>query len=285
MTGLFEIVPNISEGRDVSLVDACVEAIGRSGARVIHRTSDPAHHRSVITAVGTHREVLDAAVALAAVTTERIDLRAHRGEHPRIGALDVLPFVPRRGAALDDAVALARQAATIIWERYRVPSFFYGAAASTPERRLLADVRRGEFEALAQRMDDPADRPDVGDLPHARAGAIAVGAREFLVAFNVDLAAGDLNLARRIARMLRERTGGLETLRAIGVQRSPSVVQVSFNITDFAATPLYRVVELVRALAAEHGVRVVRSELIGLMPRRALLDTAAYYAGDDLARA
>jgi glutamate formiminotransferase len=281
VAGLFEIVPNVSEGRDASIVDACIDAVSRTGARVIHRTSDPAHHRSVITAVGTDRQVLDAAVALAGVTTERIDLRTHRGEHPRIGALDVLPFVPLRDATLDDAVRLARQAATIIWERYRVPSFFYGAAALVPERKLLANVRRGEFEALTRRMHDRANRPDVGDLPHAAAGAIAVGAREFLVAFNVDLDGGDLELARRIARTLRESTGGLGTLRAIGLQRAPGVVQVSFNITDFAATPLYRVVELVRALAAEHGAAIGRSELIGLIPRRALLETAAYYAGCD----
>ncbi|MGH7685149.1 MAG: glutamate formimidoyltransferase, partial [Vulcanimicrobiaceae bacterium] len=191
---------------------------------------------------------------------------------------------PLRGATLEDAVALARQAATIIWERYRVPSFFYGAAATTPARRLLANVRRGEFEGLTQRMQDPSDRPDVGDLPHAAAGAIAIGARDFLVAFNVDLASDDLDLARAIAKTLRERSGGLGTLRALGVRRGPGVVQVSFNITDFGATPLYRVVELVRALAAEHGAGIVRSELIGLIPRRALLETAAYYAGAERAR-
>jgi glutamate formiminotransferase len=282
VTPLFEIVPNISEGRDAAIVDACVAAVAGSGARVVHRTSDAAHHRSVITAVGTQREVLDAAVALAGVTTERIDLRVHRGEHPRIGALDVLPFVPLRDASLDDAVTLARRAATIIWERYRVPSYFYGAAATVPQRRMLANVRRGEFEALRSRVQNPADSPDVGDLPHASAGAIAVGAREFLVAFNVDLATEDLALAREIAKTLRERTGGLQTLRALGLVRGPDVVQVSFNITDFAATPIYRVVELVRALAAERGVEVARSELIGLVPRQAVRETAAYYAGDDV---
>lgn len=275
---LFEIVPNVSEGRDATVIDACVAAISASRARVLHRTSDLAHHRSVITAVGTHQSVLTAAVNLAAVTTERIDLRAHRGEHPRIGALDVLPFVPLRHARLSDAIALAREAATAIWERHRVPSYLYGEAAMRPERKLLAEVRRGGFEGLPERARSPGGKPDVGDLPHASAGAIAIGARPLLVAFNVDLATGDVGLAREIAKTLRERNGGLRTLRAIGLGRAPGVAQVSFNITDYEAVPIYRVVELVRALAAEHGVDIARCELIGLVPRRAVLDAAAYYA-------
>ena len=273
-------MPNISEGRDASVVDECVAAVRSGGSRVIHRTSDAAHHRSVITAVGTRDQVLGSSIALAGAAVAHIDLRRHRGEHPRMGALDVLPFVPLRDATLEDAVAVAREAAAAIWDRFRVPAYFYGAAASVPQRRLLGDVRRGEFEGLAERARATEGRPDVGDVPHAAAGAIAVGAREFLVAFNVDLAGSDLSLARRIAKTLRESTGGLRTLRAIGLSRSPGVTQVSFNITDFAATPLYRVVELVRALAAEEGIQIARSELIGLIPRRALADAAAYYAGD-----
>ena len=278
---LFEIVPNVSEGRNAAVIDECIAAVAAGGARVIHRTSDSAHHRSVITAVGTREKVLASAINLAGVTTTRIDLRKHRGEHPRIGALDVLPFVPLRHAELADAVALAREAAAAIWERYHVPSFLYGDAALRPQRRLLADVRRGEFEALPGRLRSAGGEPDVGDVPHASAGAIAVGARPFLVAFNVDLATDDVRLAHKIARTLRERDGGLRTLRAIGLARGPGVVQVSFNITDFDAVPVYRVVELVRALAAEHGVGIARSELIGLIPRRAVLDSAAYYAGDE----
>jgi glutamate formiminotransferase len=277
---LFEIVPNVSEGRDARVVDACIAAVESAGARVIHRTSDPAHHRSVITAVGSPEEVLGGSVALAGVAAKHIDLRVHRGEHPRIGALDVLPFVPLRGASLPDAARLARDAGAKIWEMHGIPSYFYGAAASVEHRRLLADVRRGEFEGLAARMRDPDWRPDVGDRPHPRAGAVAIGARDVLIAFNVDLDTGDLELARSIASRLRERSGGLQTLRALGLRREPDVVQVSFNITDFEATPIYRVVELVRALAGERGVRIKRSELIGLVPRRALMETAAYYAGE-----
>ena len=270
---LFEIVPNISEGRDAAIVAACADAIAAAGARVIHTTSDPAHHRSVITATGTRDKVLSAGVALAGVALDRIDLRAHRGEHPRIGALDVLPFVPLRGATLPDAAALAREAGATIWERFRVPSYYYGAAATAEQRRLLPDIRKGYVRGW---------KPDAGDTAHASAGAIAIGARPVLVAFNVDLATGDIALARAIARALRERSGGLQTLRALGLKRAPGVAQVSFIITDFEATPVYRVVELVRTLAAEHGVKILRSELIGLAPRRTFRQTGAYYAHEVL---
>jgi glutamate formiminotransferase len=275
---LFEIVPNISEGRDPSVVDAAVAAMQAEGVRVLHRTSDAVHHRSVITAAGRASQVVAAAVALARVTHERIDLRAHRGAHPRIGALDVLPFVPLGDATLDDAVTLADRAAARIWRELGIPSIFYGAAASAPHRELLADVRRGEFEALGDRVRDPRWTFDYGDEPHPSAGAIAIGARPFLLAFNVELQSSDLGLAQRIAKTLRERGGGLKTLRALGLRLSPEVVQVSFNLTDVDAVPLYRVRELVRLAAERHGVRAGRSELIGLAPRRAIARTARFYA-------
>ena len=277
---LFEIVPNLSEGRDARVIDRAERAASDVGAAVIHRTSDAAHHRSVLTVVGSAKAVLDAAVAIAGVAIDAIDLRTHRGVHPRIGALDVLPFVPLEGATLDEAADLARDAAERIWAAFRVPSFYYGAAASTPERRLLATVRAGEFEGLETRFNDPTMRPDVGDVArHIRAGAIAVGARNILVAFNVDLATGDLALARSIATRLRERTGGLCTLRALGFALADGSVQVSFNVTDHDATPLYRIVELVRRLAAAAGVEIARSELIGCLPRRAVESAARYYLG------
>jgi len=273
----FEIVPNISEGRDTAIMDACVAAVEAAGARPIHRTSDGVHHRSVITAVGDAAAVVAAAIALAGTAQQHIDLRVHRGEHPRMGALDVLPFVPLAGATLEDAATLARQAGRAIWERWQIPSILYGAAASAPHRSNLADVRRGGFEGLAERFALVGCEPDFGDVAHASAGAIAIGARPVLVAFNVELATGDLGVARTIARMLRETGGGLRTLKALPIALSPTRVQVSFNITDFRATPLYRVTELVRSLAREHGIAVVRSELIGLAPRLAIDDTAAYY--------
>jgi glutamate formiminotransferase len=274
---LFEIVPNISEGRHAGTVDAAIAAMEDAGARVIHHTSDAVHHRSVITAAGSASQVVAAAVALARVTLERIDLRHHRGEHPRIGALDVLPFVPLGDATLDDAVTLAHRAAARIWRELGIPALLYGAAASAPHRANLAEVRRGEFEGLAQRSRDPRWAFDYGAQPHPSAGAIAVGARPFLLAFNVDLNSADLALARSIARSLRERDGGLGTLKALGIRLAADVVQVSFNLTDVDAIPLYRVRELVRLAAERHGVSVRRSELIGLAPRRTIVRTARAY--------
>ncbi|HEY0614097.1 MAG TPA: glutamate formimidoyltransferase [Candidatus Elarobacter sp.] len=275
----FEIVPNVSEGRDGAVVDACAAAMEAAGARVVHRTSDPVHHRSVITAVGSGAQAVAAAVALARTVHERIDLRAHHGAHPRIGALDVLPFVPLGRATLEDAVVLAHRAAARIWREVGIPSYLYGAAASAPHRRHLADVRRGEFEGLAARLAaDERWRFDYGDAAHASAGAIAIGARPFLIAFNVDLASGDLALAKRIARSLRATGGGLRTLKCLGLRLGDDRVQVSCNLTDVDAVPLYRVTELVRRAAARAGVVVARSELIGLAPLSAVRRSARAYA-------
>ena len=265
---LFEIVPNLSEGKDRAVIDAAIAAVEATGARVLHRTSDEIHHRSVLTIVGTGPAVVDAAVALAGVAVEQIDLRKHAGVHPRIGALDVLPFVPLQGATLDQAVVLAVTVAHRIWETYRVPSFFYEAAARAAERRLLASVRANPVQ------------PDVGNIDaHPSAGAIAIGARNILVALNVDLDTPDLSIAKAIARQVREKAGGLRSLRALGFRLSSQAVQVSMNVTDHEATPLYRVVELVRALAAEAKVNVLRTELIGCLPRAAVENAARFYLG------
>jgi glutamate formiminotransferase len=278
---LFECVPNVSEGRDAALLDVMAAAIEDAGATLAHRTSDAVHHRSVFTYFGEREAVLAASLALAAVAVERIDLRAHRGAHPRIGALDVLPFVPLGSATMHDAVGLAHEAALLLWERLQVPSVFYGAAATREERRLLADVRAGQFEGLIER-GHRGGPPDTGTIAaHPSAGATAVGARDVLVAFNVVLRSDDLDLAREIAHTLRERGGGLRTLRALGIALGDGRVQVSFNLTDVAATPLHRVVGLVRAMAERRGVAVEGCELIGLLPRRALLDLAAHEFGDD----
>lgn len=277
---LLECVPNISEGRDLETIERCVQAVTQCGARVVHRTSDPVHNRSVLTMAGEYTQLREAAVALAAVTVERIDLRAHAGVHPRIGALDVLPFIPLRGASMADAVQLARDTAAAIWERLRVPSFLYGEAAATALRRDLAVVRQGQFEGLDTRFELPEWRPDFGDVAkHPSAGAIAVGARDMLIAFNVELATGDVRVAKRIARMLRERDGGLRTLKALGLRLGEDLVQVSLNVTDYRATPLYRIVELIRELASQAGVAVLRSELIGCLPYAAVEESAHYYLG------
>jgi glutamate formiminotransferase / 5-formyltetrahydrofolate cyclo-ligase len=266
---VFEIVPNLSEGRDAGTIEAACAAVERTGAKLLDWSSDPVHHRSVLTIVGDATQVLGASIALAGVALERIDLRGHRGVHPRIGALDVLPFVPLREATLEDAAALAHRAGQEIWRRYRVPSFYYGAAAQRPERLLLPEIRRN------------ADwLPDEGDVRrHASAGAIAIGARNVLIAFNVELASADLQAAQTLARDVRERNGGLRSLRALGLPRGDDRVQVSLNVTDYVATPLYRIVELIRRLAAERGIEILGCELVGCLPWAAVESAAAYYLG------
>jgi glutamate formiminotransferase len=274
----FECVPNISEGRAAATIAACAAAIETAGARIVDQTSDPVHNRSVFTAVGTYEALRKAAIELAAVTVARIDLRTHRGVHPRIGALDVLPFIPLQGATMEDAVRLARETAAAIWQRLRVPSFLYGEAASTPLRRNLAKVREGEFEGLDARFELPDWRPDFGEIAkHSSAGAIAVGARDVLIAFNVELATGDLALAKRIAKQLRERDGGLRTIKALGLPLGDDLVQISMNVTNYRATPLYRIVETIREMARQAGAQVVRSELIGCLPYAAVEVSARYY--------
>ena len=264
----FEIVPNLSEGRNDATIAAAVDAVNATGARVLDWSSDAVHHRSVLTIAGDGAQVLAAAVALTGVVLERIDLREHSGVHPRIGALDVLPFVPLEGATLEDAARLAHQAGAAIWQRYRVPSFYYGAAARLPERFLLPAIR-----------SNPDWMPDEGDVArHERAGAIAIGARDVLIAFNIELASADLTPARRIARAIRESDGGFRTLRALALPRGDRV-QVSLNITNYAATPLYRIVELVRDIAAQLNVELVGCELIGCLPLAAVEAAAAYYLG------
>ena len=260
----FEIIPNLSEGRNAATIAAAIDAVDATGARVVDWSSDEAHHRSVLTIIGDGAQVLDAAIALTAIALERIDLRKHSGLHPRIGALDVLPFVPLEGATLEDAARLAHRAGAAIWERYRIPSFYYGAAARASERFLLPAVRSN--------LDWMPDEGDV--LRHVSAGAIAIGARDILIAFNIELAGADLAPARRIARAIRESDGGFRTLRALALPRGDRV-QVSLNVTNYAATPLYRIVELVRSLAAQLGVELLGCELVGCLPLAAVEATAA----------
>ena len=276
---VFECVPNVVEGREPEVIDACARAIEGAGVALAHRTSDSAHDRSVFTFFGTREAVLAAVLALAGVTTTAIDLRCKGGAHPRIGALDVVPFVPFGDATLADAAALARETAVALWRTYGVPAVLYGDAATRPERRLLAEVRAGEFEALIAR-GHRFGPPDAGDVAaHPSAGATAVGARAPLVAFNVVLASDDLAAAREIASSVRERGGGLRTLRALGIAQDDGRVQVSCNVTDVAATPLHRVTGTIAALAAARGIAIARTEVIGLVGRGALAPVVAHAFG------
>ncbi|MFL6464901.1 MAG: glutamate formimidoyltransferase [Bryobacteraceae bacterium] len=274
-----ECVPNFSEGRDTDRVDMLEAAIASvSGSLVLHRTSDRDHNRSVITFAGPGDAVVESAVRVARKACDLIDLNEHRGAHPRLGALDVLPFVPLAGTSLEDCVELARWAGQRIWKELGIPVYFYEAAALRPDRVKLEDVRRGQFEGLrTATLTDAAKAPDIGGPGlHPTAGAVIVGARKFLIAYNINLRTPDLEIAKAIAKRIRASNGGLPTVKALGVALpSRGTVQVSMNLTDFEQTPVHVVFLEVMRLAAEYGVEVEESELIGLMPRKALEMAAA----------
>jgi len=281
---LVESVPNYSEGRRLGVVDRLAAAVeSTSGAYLLDRTSDASHNRSVLTLAGESAAVLEALHASVDVAIEAIDMEAHAGEHPRIGAVDVVPFVPLGDTTIDDCIGLARRFGAEVAERHAIPVYLYARAATRPERVRLADVRRGGYEGVRDEIATLADRaPDFGPrLTHPRAGAMAVGARPFLIAWNINLDSTDLELAKRIARTVRESGGGLAALQANGFRLDePPCAQVSMNLLDFATTPMWRVWEAVARLATEAGVGIRESELIGLAPLAAF-DAVALHAGVD----
>jgi len=271
---LVECVPNFSEGRDRAILDALKAAIAAiPGAAVLDTEIDADHNRSVVTFAAPPQAAIEAAVAAARVAVERIDLNQHRGVHPRIGALDVLPFVPLQGVTLADCAGLAEKAAERLWRELGIPCYLYEAAARRESRRLLENVRRGQFEGLREAvMTDPERQPDVGGPAlHPTAGATAVGARKILIAWNINLDTADVNVARAIARVIRASSGGLPCVKALGVLlTSRGLAQVTMNLTDFETTPMHVVFEAVRREAEAHGVAIHSTEIIGLLPRRAL---------------
>jgi glutamate formiminotransferase len=278
MKPLVECVPNFSEGRDASKVDAIVDAIKAGpGILLLDRSSDPDHNRSVITMAGEPESVLEVALRAVGKAAEVIDLREHTGEHPRIGATDVLPFVPVREITLEECAFLARRAGVEIWNRFRIPVYFYKAAAMRPERKNLANLRAGDFEGLREEvLRNPDRRPDVGEPRlHPSAGAIAVGARKFLIAYNINLDTPNMEIAKRVAQAVRQSSGGLPAVKAIAVDlRSRKLAQVSTNLTDFEQTSLRTIFEAVRDEAAHLGVGIAGSQIVGLVPQQAL-DSAA----------
>lgn len=273
---IIESVPNFSEGRRPEVVAALVEAIRTPGVRVLNYSSDWDHNRSVITIAGTPDAVLTGLFQAIRVAAEQIDLFTHQGAHPRLGATDVVPLVPVQNITLAECAALARQLGRRIGEELGLPVFLYEAAATSAERRLLADVRRGQFEALVDEIDLPHRRPDFGPARVGPAGAVIVGARPFLIAYNIFLQSADVRIARAISRAIRESSGGLPAVRAIGLLVDGQA-QVSMNLVDFRQTPLPVVFDEVVRLAKQHGTAVERSELIGLLPEQALLQVAAHY--------
>jgi glutamate formiminotransferase len=267
---IIECVPNFSEGTDVAKVTQIVAAMQVDGVRLLDWSLDAAHNRSVVTIAGSPQAVVESAVRAAGKAAELIDLTRQNGVHPRIGAADVIPFIPVSGASLAECAVLARQAGLLIWRRYGVPVYYYGAAAARPDRILLEDIRKGQFEGLRDATRrDAARRPDIGGPElHETAGATAVGARSFLIAYNVHLKEPDIAAARAIARDIRASNGGLHGVKAIGVLAN-SRAQVSMNVTDFNLTPMHQIHATIQHLAQRHGVLIEDAELIGLIPQAA----------------
>lgn len=277
---LIEAVPNISEGRDRRKIEAIVTEVRASeNVALLDVDPDPDHNRTVITFAGPPEAVEEAVLRLVARAVELIDLREHRGEHPRMGAVDVIPFVPIRGATMEECVELSRRVGRKIWAEVGVPVYLYERSATRPERQDLANIRQGEFEGLSTKIQEPAWAPDFGERQiHPTAGVVAVGARPPLVAFNVNLGTQDLETAKRIARAVRHSSGGLRYVKALGFAlKQRGIVQVSMNMTDYERTPLFRAFELIKREAQRYGVPVVGSEIVGLVPQQALNMVAEFY--------
>ena len=276
---IIECVPNISEGRRQDVLDACAAAVRGAGVRLLDVKPDPAHNRTVYTFAGEPAPVKAAVLALFDAALTHIDLRTHAGEHPRLGAVDVVPFIPIEGATMADCVTLARETAEAVAAAHQLPMYLYEEAATTPARRNLEDIRRGEFEGLAAKMARPEWAPDFGpSAPHVSAGASVIGARMALIAYNINLATDRLDVAKRIATAVRHSSGGLRFVKAMGVTLADrGIVQVSMNLTNYEKTPIHRVFEFVRREAARYGVTVLESEIIGLVPSAALTASAAWF--------
>lgn len=281
MNRLIECVPNFSEGRDAAKVEAIIAAMSRvPGVYVLDREMDADHNRCVVTLAGEPEAVAEAALLGVGKAAELIDLTKHEGAHPRVGATDVVPFIPIEGVTLEDCVALARRIGNEIWKRHRIPVFFYEAAATRPDRINLENVRRGQFEGLREDLKRNHDRqPDVGEPKvHPTAGVTVVGARKFLIAYNVNLNTSDIGIANKIAKAIRFSSGGLRHVKSMGVAlKARNLAQVSINLTDFEATPMHRVYAMVKREAERYGAIPVGSEIVGLVPKKALEMAADYF--------
>jgi glutamate formiminotransferase len=282
---IIECVPNISEGRRHAVVDRIVAALRQiDGVRVLDHSSDASHNRSVLTLAGPPEPLKQAVLTLYRHSLEVIDLRAHSGEHPRMGAVDVVPFIPIEGVTMEQCVALAKETGAAVADQFKVPVYLYEEAASDPSRRNLEDIRRGEFEGLAEKMRQPAWRPDFGPAtPHVSAGASVVGARMPLIAYNINLSTDRIDVAKKIAAAIRYSSGGFRYVKAMGIRlEERNIVQVSMNLTNYEKTPIHRVFEAVRREAARYGVSVLESEIVGLVPSAALVSAAQYFLQLDL---
>ena len=277
---VIESIPNVSEGRRPDVVERLVAAVrGTPGVRLLDYSSDASHNRSVLTMVGDAAALKRGILALFESAVASIDLRTQRGEHPRVGAVDVVPFVPIEGVTMAECVALAREVGAAVAERFGVPVFLYEEASDNPARRNLEDIRRGEFEGLEAKMASPGWTPDFGPSgPHPSAGASVIGARMPLIAYNINLNTDRLDVAKKIAAAIRHSSGGLRYVKAMGVKvEDRNLAQVSINLTNYQKTPMHRVFDLVVREAARYGVAVLESEIVGLVPAAALLGAAEHY--------
>ena len=277
-----ECVPNFSEGRDLQKIDKIVAPFrGKQGVKLLDYSNDEDHNRLVVTVVGEPEPLRDAVLEAIGVAVELIDLNHHQGQHPRMGAVDVVPFIPIRTVTMEEAVALSKEVGKEVAKRYNLPVFLYEKSASAPHRENLAAVRKGEFEGMAEKIKQPEWHPDFGLAErHHTAGTVAIGARMPLVAYNINLNTPSLEIAHDIAKKIRFIGGGLRYCKAMGVElKDRGITQVSINMTDYTRTALYRAFELVRVEARRYGVSIVGSEIIGLVPMEALIDTASYYLG------
>ena len=282
MNRIIECVPNFSEGRDLQKIDRIVAPFrARAGVKLLDYSNDEDHNRLVVTVVGEPEPLKTAVIEAIGVAVELIDLNRHQGQHPRMGAVDVVPFIPIRGVTMDEAVALSREVAQEVARKYQLPVFLYEKSATAPHRENLAAIRKGEFEGMAEKIHQPEWHPDFGPADrHPTAGTVAIGARMPLVAYNINLSTPSLEIAHNIAKKIRFIGGGLRYCKAMGVELSErGITQVSINMTDYTRTALYRAFELVRIEARRYGVTIVGSEIIGLVPMEALIDTASYYLG------
>lgn len=282
MQKIMECVPNFSEGRDRKKIDAIVEPFrGKKDVKLLDYSNDEDHNRMVVTVVGEPEPLKQALLEAIGVAVKLIDLTKHQGQHPRMGAVDVVPFIPIKGCTMDEAIALSKEVGQKIAELYDIPVYLYEKSASAPSRENLAAIRKGEFEGFAEKIKLPEWAPDFGKaVQHPTAGTVAVGARMPLVAYNINLNTPSLDIAHGIAKRIRFIGGGLRFCKAMGVElKDRGITQVSINMTDFTRTHLYQAMEMVRFEARRYGVSVVGSEIIGLVPMEALVDTASYYLG------
>ncbi|MEW9123817.1 MAG: glutamate formimidoyltransferase [Thermotaleaceae bacterium] len=279
---IVQCVPNYSEGRDLNKIEKILEPFrGKDGVKLLNYEADKDYNRVVVTVIGEPQAVKDAVVESIGAAAQVIDMTVHKGQHSRMGAADVVPFIPIKNMTMAEAVQLAQETGKAVAEQYNIPVFLYEKAASRPERENLADVRKGQFEGMAEKLKDPAWMPDFGEARiHPRAGVSAVGARMPLIAYNISLNTSNLEIANGIAKAIRFSNGGFRYCKAGGVEiPDKGITQVTMNLTDYTKTPIYRVFETVKMEAKRYGVQVIGSEIVGLVPMEALVDTAAYYLG------